>query len=155
VRMLAALATPLIVVALVACGDDEGEDTTVDVTIGEWFINLSVDVVPPGDVTFDFDNEGPDYDHGLVIIQTDLAPGELPTNDDGTVDLGGPGVTRIGSTVVVEADDDASGVFSLDDEGNYVVISNEKRNVDGVDTADYEQGMFAGLTVQKSATPAE
>jgi hypothetical protein len=153
--MLAALATPLIVIALVACGDDEGEDTTVEVTIGEWFINLSVDVVPPGDVTFDFDNEGPDYDHGLIIVQTDLAPEDLPTRDDGTVDLGGPGVTRIGSTVVVEAGDDASGVFSLDDEGNYVVISNEKRDVDGVETADYEQGMFASLTVQTSATPAE
>jgi hypothetical protein len=151
VRMLAALATPLIVIALVACGDDEGEDTTVEVTIGEWFINLSVDVVPPGDVTFDFDNEGPDYDHGLIIVQTDLAPEDLPTRDDGTVDLGGPGVTRIGSTV----GDDASGVFSLDDEGNYVVISNEKRDVDGVETADYEQGMFASLTVQTSATPAE
>lgn len=153
-RMLAAAAI-IALFAFVACGDEEGEDSTIDVSIGEWFINLSVDTVPPGDVTFDFDNEGPDYDHGLIIIRTDQEPDKLLTNDDGTVDLEAPGVNKVGNTVVIEADEHASGSFSLDDEGSYVIISNEKRKIDGVDTADYSQGMYAALTVEQIASPTE
>lgn len=153
-RTLAAIASVIALFAFIACSDDDTE-TTIDVTIGEWFIDLSVDTVPPGDVTFDFDNVGPDHDHGLIIIRTNLEPDQLPTNNDGTADLGGSGVNRIGSTVVIEAGDDASGVFTLSDEGSYVIISNEKRNIDGVETADYSQGMYAALTIEESATPAE
>lgn len=153
--MLAASAALIALFAFAACGGGDGTDTTIDVSIGEWFIDLSVDSVPPGDVTFDFDNMGPDYKHGLVIIRTNLAPDELPIKDDGTVDLGGSGVNEIGHTVVIDEGDDASGVFTLEDEGSYVIVSNEKRDVDGVETADYAQGMYALLTVEESPTPAE
>jgi hypothetical protein len=137
--------------ALLACGDDEGEETTIDVTLQEFSITLSQSSAPSGDVTFEIDNEGPDLDHELRVIRTDFAPDELPTNDDGTADLGAAGVNDVGHTAKVEADRRGGGVFNLD-AGAYVLLCNFKDEVDGEDVAHYSAGMRVAFTVEESAS---
>ncbi len=103
---------PLLLVAMMAiailaigaaCGDDDddsnptattgadettapGEATDVAVTLQEWSIVLDKNSVPAGTVNFNITNDGPDHTHEFVVVKTDLAPGDLPTNADGSVD---------------------------------------------------------------------
>src|SRR3990170_3505628 len=53
----------------------------VKVTLAEWVIAREVDSVQAGETYFLADNVGPIDAHELVIIKTDLAPGELPAED--------------------------------------------------------------------------
>jgi hypothetical protein len=134
--------------ALSACGD-EGEGGEVDIVLKEWSVEPSVPTLPEGPIVFNTENEGPDEDHELVIIKTDFAPDELPTNDDGTVDEDASGVDSEGEVREVEPGDDNSGTYTMDP-GKYVLICNLKTDVDGQDTAHYAQGMYAAFIVTKS-----
>lgn len=134
--------------ALSACGD-EGEGGEVDVVLKEWSVEPSVDTLPEGPVTFNTDNEGPDEDHELVIIKTDFAPEELPTNDDGSVDEDASGLDVKGTVRDIEPGDDNSGVYTLGP-GKYVLVCNRVSDVDGQDTAHYAKGMYAAFTVTAS-----
>lgn len=133
---------------LSACGD-EGEGGEVDVTLKEWAVEPGVGTLPEGPVTFNTDNEGPDEDHELVIIKTDFAPDELPTNDDGSVDEGASGLDVKGTVRDIEPGDDNSGVYTLDP-GKYALICNRVSDVDGQETAHYAQGMYTAFTITAS-----
>lgn len=146
-RLLLAPAALIAMFTLAACGDDEGEETTVDVVLQEFSIMPSVTTVPPGDVTFEMDNEGPDLTHELRVIRTDFAADELPTNDDGTVDLGAAGVDEVRGFAPVEEGRRGGGVVTLD-AGSYVLICNLKDTVEGEEIAHYTAGMRAAFTVE-------
>ena len=133
---------------LSACGD-EGKGGEVDVVLKEWTVEPSVDTLPDGPITFNTNNEGPDEDHELVIIKTDFAATDLPTNDDGSVDEDASGIDVKGTVREIEPGDDNSGIYTLDP-GKYVLISNLVHEKDGQKTADYAQGMYATFTVTKS-----
>ena len=133
---------------LSACGD-EGEGGEVDVVLKEWAVEPGVDTLPEGPVTFNTDNEGPDEDHELVIVKTDFAPDELPTNDDGSVDEDASGLDVKGTVRDIEPGDDSSGVYTLDP-GKYVLICNRVSDVEGQETAHYAKGMRAAFTVTAS-----
>jgi uncharacterized cupredoxin-like copper-binding protein len=142
-RRLLVLALPLLLVGIAGCGDDGdgggGDDdsagTTVDATLQDFSIDLSADSASAGQVTFAITNNGPST-HEFVVLATDLAPGDLPTDDAGDV-------AEDEVTPVDEAEDIADGdhpELTVDLEpGHYVVIC----NVPG----HYRQGMAAELTV--------
>lgn len=90
-----------------------------------------------GDLTFDVRNDGPSA-HELAIIETDLAPGDLPVTDALIVDEAAAGVL-IGRTALLDAATVESLEVSLP-AGNYALIC----NVPG----HYESGMYAGLVVR-------
>ncbi len=151
-RFLAAPAA-LIALAFVACGDDEGlTDSTMNVVLDGFSITTDVEAVPPGDVTFDLDNEDPDLEHELVIVQTDFAFDDLPTEEDGTVDEGAAGVDVKGRVRKFD-EGRSSGTFTLKEPGNYVLICNLKEKIDDVETAHYGEGMRVGFTVEEVISP--
>jgi len=152
VRFLAAPAALIALLAFVACGDEEGlTDSTMNVVLDGFSITTDVVVVPPGDVTFDLDNEDPDLEHELVIVKTDFAFDDIPTENDGTVDEGAAGVDVKGRVRKFD-EGRSSGTFTLKDPGNYVLICNLKEKIDGVDTAHYSEGMRVSFTVEEGAS---
>jgi hypothetical protein len=149
----------------IGCGDDDGDEETpeatspagtataggggaaqtVDVTLKEFEVLPDPDSVSAGAITFSATNDGPDDAHELVIIQTDLAPGDLPTADDGSVDEDQVDVIdeieefAVGGTEQLTVDLDA---------GAYVLICNVVETAEGVTEAHYELGMRTAFTVE-------
>ncbi|MCH8813516.1 MAG: hypothetical protein IH957_00255 [Chloroflexi bacterium] len=154
-RFLAVPAAFIALLAFFACSDDEGEDSKLDVTLGEFFIDTTLDTVPPGDVTFDIENDGPDLDHELIIIRTDFGIDELPTENDGTVDERAAGMDVKGRIEKVDPDRKTSGTFSLTDPGAYVLICNLKDRDDEPDASHYADGMRIAFTVEEFAVTSE
>jgi hypothetical protein len=147
-RTLSILLAVAAVVAFVGCGDDDDDDDdggeTVDVTLREFSVEASPGSASAGDVTFDTTNAGGEP-HELVVIRTDLAPGELPTDADGAVDEGGEGIEVIGEIEEFEPGEE-SATFALD-AGDYALICNVVEEEEGEVEAHYELGMFTAFTV--------
>jgi hypothetical protein len=142
------LVIPALLLALLAfsaCSEDDEDEITLEFVLGEWSIDGETEEARAGDIRFDLNNEGPDEDHELVIIRTDFAPGDLPTEDDGSVDEGASGVNVIGEISDFEPDSKSSGTFTLA-EGAYVLICNLVSDVDGTETSHYQQGMVFPFT---------
>jgi uncharacterized cupredoxin-like copper-binding protein len=116
-----------------SCGGDEGG---VSATLADFSITLDSDSAPAGDVTFDVSNDA-GQTHEFVVFQTDLAPDQLPTNEDGDVDEEGEGVTLVDEIEDIEAGSSESLTVNLD-AGSYVLICNLPGH--------YEQGMHTGFT---------
>ena len=116
-----------------SCGGDDGG---VGATLADFSITLDSDSAPAGDVTFDVSNDA-GQTHEFVVFQTDLAPDQLPTNEDGDVDEEGEGVTLVDEIEDIEAGSSESLTVNLD-AGSYVLICNLPGH--------YEQGMHAGFT---------
>lgn len=107
--------------------------STVDVVLSNFAVRVEPASVPAGKVTFNVLVE--DDSHAFSVLRTDLPPDELPLTDSGQADTLAPGIelvlaSGIGSDRTVEADLKP---------GRYVLICN--------DSAHYEAGMRAGLTV--------
>jgi len=136
-KMLIGLALAVLIIPiLTACGP-----TTVDAALTTYKITLDKDSAPAGEITFHVHNDATDLTHEFVIFKTDLAPDNLPTNDDGTVDEEGQGVTHIDE---VELDPGASQDLTVNLEaGKYVLIC----NIDS-DEMHYAHGMHVGFTVK-------
>jgi hypothetical protein len=162
-----AAAAALLAFAAVACGDDDdngdespvppttsgaqetpqagGAEGTVSATLKEFEIVLDTDTVSAGSVSFEAENIGPEDEHELVIIQSDLAPGDLPTKDDGSVDEDQVDVVNeieefaVGSTEELTVDLEA---------GSYVLICNIVEETDGATESHYTNGMHTALTVE-------
>src|SRR4051812_4309796 len=148
IRSLAAIGFSLLLL-MTACGGDDDEDgttaagasgtsdSTVNATEKDFAIGVDPATAAAGTVDFEITNDGPST-HEFVVFQTDLAPEALPTNDDGTVDEEGEGVTHID-----EVEDIAPGAtesLHVDlDAGSYVLICNLPGH--------YAQGMHVGVTV--------
>lgn len=126
----------LIVPVLSACGPAK-----VDAALTTYKITLDKTSAPAGDIVFHVHNDATDLTHEFVIFKTDLAPDNLPTNDDGTVNEDGEGVTHIDE---VELDPGASQDLTVNlQPGNYVFIC----NIDS-DEMHYSHGMHVGFTVK-------
>jgi uncharacterized cupredoxin-like copper-binding protein len=88
---LAASTMAILAVSIGACGggDDNKSSTTsttapvssgpttVNASLGEYFIKLNKPSVPEGQVTFSVSNDGK-IKHEFVILRTNRAPGDLP-----------------------------------------------------------------------------
>lgn len=156
-------AAVMALVLLPACGGDEDGDTggdaatetaseggatTVAITLEEFAVSADPASVPAGSVTFDVTNDGPDDVHEFVVIKTDLAPTDLPTDKDGAVVEGGEGME-----VVDEIEDIPVGetpTLTIDLEaGSYALICNIlQEEPDGTLEAHYAEGMRTGFTVE-------
>lgn len=149
--MVPAAAVALALVAT-ACGGSEesggdggGGGTTVAVTLQEFAVAANPVSVPAGEVTFEATNSGPEDQHELVVMKTDLAPEALPTNADGSVNEEGEGVEAIDE--IPEFDVGGTQSLTLDlDAGSYVLICN-------IYTAEeqeshYQEGMRLSFTVE-------
>jgi uncharacterized cupredoxin-like copper-binding protein len=128
---------------LAACSSS----STVEVTLGEWSVTADTTSVPAGEVTFNATNNGPDDAHELVIVKTDLAPGDLPVDESGKVDEEGAGVTMIGEIEEFAVGETESATFDLE-AGSYVLLCNIVDT--GHDPAEvhYGLGMRLAFTVE-------
>ncbi len=141
-RMGAMLAVLLLVVS--ACTAGGG---TVAVALQEWAVQPAQPSVSAGKVTFNVKNAGPDDPHELVVIKTDLAPDQLPTDADGKVDEEGAGIEFIGEIEEFDPGQSKSATFDLTP-GKYVFICNiVETGTDGDKEVHYRLGMRAPFTV--------
>lgn len=131
---------------LAGCSSEDKGGGKVNVTLKEWAIEVSVTSVPKGDVQFEVRNTGPDENHELAIVRTDLAPDKLPTKDDGSVDEKAGGVELVKRIQSFETDRTVGATYTLDP-GKYVLIDNLVTDTDGTKVSHYQKGMRAPLTV--------
>lgn len=130
---------------IAACGGTTA--STVDVTLQEFAVLPEVASVPAGSVTFVANNTGPDDEHELVVIKTDLAPDALPVDADGVVPEDSSELSVIGE--VEEIAVGATGEVTLDlSAGKYVLICNIlQTEPDGTLEAHYRMGMRTAFEV--------
>jgi uncharacterized cupredoxin-like copper-binding protein len=126
---VAGLALPL-----AACS---GGDGGVAATEQDFTITLEDTELPAGETTFDISNEA-EQTHEFVVIKTDLAADQLPTDDSGDVDENGEGIEPVDEVEDIAAGSTESLTVNLDP-GNYVVICNLPGH--------YRQGMHQAFTV--------
>ena len=143
-RILFLPAALLLVILLAACGST-GEGGDVDVTLDEYSVVTDVDSLPEGPIKFDIENAG-QRDHELLILRSDIPGGELPTEDDGSVDEGAAGVDVKYEIDEIDEGDETSRSFSLDP-GNYVLLCNIVEDIDGTETSHYAKGMWTEFTI--------
>ena len=133
-RALSVLSVLVLTIPLSSCGNDEGG---VGATEVDFSITLDQTDVSAGETTFDISNEA-DQTHEFVVIKTDLAEGDLPTNEDGDVDEEGEGIEPVDEVEDIAGGSTESLTVDLDP-GNYVAICNLPGH--------YRQGMHASFTV--------
>jgi uncharacterized cupredoxin-like copper-binding protein len=97
--------------------------STVDVKLQEWAVLPASPTVKAGSVTFKVANVGPDWNHELVVVKTDLALDALPTKAGGSFDEAGAGVTINGEADNVAVGGSASLTLDLAP-GKYVLLCN-------------------------------
>ena len=134
-----------------ACGGDETSatdtgPTTVGVTLQEFAVGTSTSSVAAGEVTFNATNDGPEDEHEMVVIKTDLAVDALPTTNDGSVDEEGEGVEAIGEIAEFPVGEAASGTYTLA-AGSYVLICNIVQDEADGPESHYQEGMRTAFTV--------
>lgn len=118
-----------------SCGDDGGG---VGATLADFSITLDANSADAGEVTFDVTNEA-DQTHEFVVLKTDIAEDQLPTDDAGDVDeAGDPGIELVDEIEDIEGGAAPSLTVNLE-AGNYVLICNLPGH--------YAQGMHASFTV--------
>jgi uncharacterized cupredoxin-like copper-binding protein len=142
--------------ALPACGNDDGGGgsdggsgasggaTSVDVTLQEFAVIPGATSAPAGTITFNATNEGPEDDHELVVIRTDLAPDALPTVETGAADEEGEGVEAIDEIEEFPPGETQSLTLDLA-AGSYVLICNVYSEDE--QESHYHEGMRVAFTV--------
>jgi uncharacterized cupredoxin-like copper-binding protein len=126
-----------------SCDDDS---TTVNVTLDEYTVTLDRATAPHGDVTFDVSNAGTQV-HEFLVIKTDLAPANLPTEDNGSYQEDGPGTDLIDEIEAVLPGESKDLTLNLS-AGKYVLICNMVHTEGDVVEAHYSLGMRTAFTVQ-------
>lgn len=151
--------------ALAACGGDNGDTggtgspttpapttpapggrTTIAVTLQEWAVLPDAATAPAGSVTFAATNTGPNDPHELVVVKTDLDPGSLPVNDDGSVNEAGSGIEIIGEIAEFPVGETREQTFDLE-AGSYALMCNLVEVEMGQTESHYRLGMRTAFTV--------
>lgn len=117
----------------------------VGVTLAEWAVSPEVASVQAGEIYFLANNAGPNDEHELVIIRSDLPIDELPTDERGFVPE--DEVDFIGEIEAFSPGTQASGTFDLEP-GRYILICNIVELEDGEWESHYRQGMRVEFTVE-------
>jgi uncharacterized cupredoxin-like copper-binding protein len=124
----------LIFPTLVACGGPQ----TVDAELTEDYqINLSTTTMKAGEITFNIQNTASDLEHEFVVVDTDLAPADMPLNADGDVDE--DQITVVDEQEAIQAGESATLTVTLDP-GHYVIMCNLPGH--------FAQGMHIEITVE-------
>jgi uncharacterized cupredoxin-like copper-binding protein len=150
---VASLASGALAILLASCGTDTPAVTgstptgsTVAVTLQEFAVIPAPATAAAGSVTFEATNNGPDDDHELVVIKTDLATDALPTKPDGAVDEEGAAIEAIGEIEEFPPGETKTTSFDLT-AGAYVLICNVVEVDNGETEAHYQKGMRAAFNV--------
>lgn len=125
--------TVLFAAVLAACG---GGPTTVDVTLTDYEMQLSVDTSKAGEVTFKIQNDSEVTVHEFVVVQTDTPADELPVGEDLLVDESL--FTPVDEVEDLAAGDNAELTVTLTP-GHYVLLCNI--------AGHFQLGMHADFTV--------
>ena len=138
----------VLLLVLPACSKDDGDTTptatTVTVALQEFAVLPAASSAPAGDVTFTATNNGPDDQHELLVVKTDLDPGMLPVDANGAVDEAGAGFEVIGEIEPFDVDTTESVTFPLT-AGAYVLACNIYDEAEN--EAHYKLGMRTAFTV--------
>jgi hypothetical protein len=118
----------------------------VAVTLQEFSVTPAQASAPAGQVTFQAKNTGPEDEHELVVLETDLDPGDLPTKSDGSVDEEGAGLDAVGEIEEFKVGTTQSKAFDLT-AGSDVLICNVVEKDEGKTEAHYQLGMRTAFTV--------
>ena len=143
VALTLSLAVALFAVSLVGCGDGEGDTSFVDVFLTEWEIEAELTSVPAGELRLTTTNGG-SIGHDLVVIKTDLPPGELPTREDGSVDE--DSVEVVGRVPTVVPGEFERATLSLSP-GPYALVCNIVDAQGGEGRSHYQLGMHTAFIV--------
>lgn len=130
----------LVAPILTACGPDRN----IDVTEDSYKISFENDktTLPSGDLTFNVTNNATDQEHEFVIFKTDLTWDQMPTNDDGSVQEDGPGVTHIDELGGIKAGQTQTLHVNLKP-GKYIAICNLTDP-----SSHFQAGMHYAFTVK-------
>jgi hypothetical protein len=126
-------------------GGAGGGGTPVEVTLQEFAVIPAETSAPAGAITFSVTNDGPNDVHEFVIIKTDLAPGDLPTDEHGAVDESGEGVEVIDEIEGLPVGETQEVTVDLE-AGSYVLLCNVFDAEE--DEAHYAEGMRTAFTVE-------
>jgi len=154
-RTIAFGATLLMAIVLLpACGGDDdgggdgGDGGSATITLQEFAVSADPASVPAGSVTFDVTNDGPEDVHEFVVIKTDLAPTDLPTDEDGAVLEDGEGMEVVDEIEDIPVGESQTLTVDLE-AGAYALICNiVQEEDDGTLEAHYAEGMRTGFTVE-------
>lgn len=136
------LAVPIL--ALVVAGCTPAGGGTVNVTLQEWAVVSDKTEIAAGTVTFEITNDGPNDIHEFVVLKTDIAPGDLPVDENGVVDEAGGAMEVKGEVEDVAVG--ASETLELELEaGSYVLLCNIWSEEE--QEAHYQEGMRTAFTV--------
>ena len=126
-------------------GGGGGDATTVNVTLQEWSVLPEVASADAGEITFHVTNDGPEDVHEFVVIKTDLARGDLPTDETGSVDEEGEGMEVVDEIedLAVGASEDLTVTLEA---GTYVLLCNIYSEDE--DESHYAMGMHTGFTAE-------
>jgi len=159
-RFLIILSLAFAAVLLAACGDDDDTTSTptaartstaagtpivVDVGLKDYEVIPSPDSGAAGDYEFQVSNTGPSV-HEFVVVKTDLAADDLPTDADGAVEEGGA-LEAIGEIEDIAVNSPQTFTASLD-AGHYVLFCNIVEEAGGGKVAHYVQGMRTEFAVE-------
>jgi uncharacterized cupredoxin-like copper-binding protein len=141
---MVALAAALAGGLLAACGGDDGESAkAAQVTLTDYELRAPARV-RAGRVTFEAQNKGT-FVHEIALVKTDLAPDQLPRDDEGLFDERGQGVQFIDE--VEDIDPSKTAPLSVDlDPGRYVLLCNKPAEP-GDPQSHFQHGMYSQLTV--------
>ena len=144
-----AVLVPSLMLVLASCAaatPTPAAGTTIDVAVQEWAVLPSQASAPAGEVTFTITNDGPDDIHEFVVMKTDLAPADLPTLEDRSVDEAGEGIEEVmGEIEEIPVGETMDLTVTLA-AGKYVLLCNIYDTTE--DEAHYEEGMHTAFTVE-------
>ena len=118
--------------------------TQVDVQLVEFKVVPDPESVPAGTIYFLAGNNGGEA-HELVIVRSDVAPGDLPVGDDGRIPE--DEIDLVDEIEPFSAGSDASIALDLEP-GAYVLLCNIAEEEGGEIESHYQKGMFAAFTVE-------
>lgn len=134
--VVALASLPFLALGVSACGDTSsntaapsttaGAGTMISIRLSEWEILPSADTAKAGPVTFRSENIGVET-HEMVLFKTDLAPEEMPLDQDGAVDEAGAGLELIDEVEDVKAGELKQFTATLAP-GKYVMACNAVEN---------------------------
>ncbi len=120
-------------------------DNEVNVRMFEWTVDIDVESVAAGAVTFKAANIG-GAPHDFVVIRSDLAIDALPVIEDGAVDEASPQIEVVGKIDVFDPGFARSAVFDLEP-GVYALVCNTVDETDTGPRSHYQEGMWVELIV--------
>ncbi len=119
---------------------------TARIVLREWAVETGGARAQAGPVHLRVDNAGPQEVHGLVLIRTDIALDQLPTDAQGKVDVGAPGIEVVGEIGALAVGEQIQATFELAP-GRYVLFC-DAGDTDGRSEPYYRRGMYGELLVE-------